>query len=94
MLTFILFVLPVVQSYINSVNYSYLLPDYEIPKWVYKKVFNYNKVDNIQDKIQYNLKKNTFSYESDINIDDIHYNTIEIVNLPFGLLQPINDYQI
>ena len=57
MLTLLFFILPFVQSYINSVNYSYLLPDYEIPKWVYKKVFNYNKVD----KIQYNLKKNTFS---------------------------------
>ena len=94
MLTLILFILPVVQSYINSLNYSYLLPDYEIPKWVYKKVFKFNKVNNIQDKIQYNLNKNTFSYESDISNDDIHYNTIEIINLPFGLLQPINHYEI
>ena len=75
----------------NNLNDD-LLPDYEIPSWVYKKVFKHNKIPN-RDK---NLKKEkpilvidrynepiTMSEEADI------FKAVQITKLPMGLLQPI-----
>ena len=33
------------------------LPDYKIPKWVYKKVFNFNKRTKLEDKNFYHQLK-------------------------------------
>lgn len=49
LILFVIFVLSVCYGFNSNgsirvkVNYDYL-PDYEIPKWVYKKVFSYNKM--------------------------------------------------
>ena len=71
-----------------------LLPDYEIPKWVYKKVFKHNKIPNRQkyikkdnldksNKFNTNKKFTTMSEEADI------FKAVQLTNLPMGLLQPI-----
>jgi hypothetical protein len=77
----------------NNLNDD-LLPDYEIPKWVYKKVFKHNKIPNRQkyikkdnldksNKFNTNKKFTTMSEEADI------FKAVQLTNLPMGLLQPI-----
>ncbi len=81
----------------NNLNDD-LLPDYEIPRWVYKKVFKHNKIPNRQkyikkdkldksnkfNKFNINKKSTTMSEEADI------FKAIQLTNLPMGLLQPIS----
>lgn len=77
----------------NNLNDD-LLPDYEIPRWVYKKVFKHNKIPNRQkyikkdnldksNKFNINKKSTTMSEEADI------FKAVQLTNLPMGLLQPI-----
>lgn len=78
----------------NNLNDD-LLPDYEIPRWVYKKVFKHNKIPNRQkyikkdkldksNKFNTNKKFITMSEEADI------FKALQLTNLPMGLLQPIS----
>ena len=56
---------------------------YEIPKWV-KKHFNKNKIPKFSEYNKRNKHSNPDNY---ITQEDAHYNTIQVCNLPFGLLQ-------
>lgn len=47
---------PKIQDEVVEINMNNL-PDYKIPKWVYKKVFNYNKKTILQDKNFYHQIK-------------------------------------
>ena len=63
------------------------LPDYEIPNWVYKKVFKHNKIKNKNSLNKLQEKRNNYIFNSD---EENMYNSIKVCNLPMGLLQPIN----
>jgi hypothetical protein len=63
------------------------LPDYEIPNWVYKKVFKHNKIKNKNSLKNLQEKRNNYIFNSE---EENMYNAIKICNLPMGLLQPIN----
>ena len=56
---------------------------YEIPKWV-KKHFNKNKIPKFS---EYNKRNKRYNPDNYITQEDAHYNTIQVCNLPFGLLQ-------
>ena len=62
------------------------LPDYEIPNWVYKKVFKHNKIKNKNSLNKLQEKRNNYIFNSD---EENMYNSIKVCNLPMGLLQPI-----
>ena len=78
---FSLLILTIILSYVygfsKKVVLTPYLPDYEIPKWVYKEVFSYNKPTTIKEKYK------TIDHE---------YNTIKKLKLPMGILQPYNKY--
>lgn len=63
------------------------LPDYEIPNWVYKKVFKHNKIKNKNSLKKLQEKRNNYIFNSE---EENMYDAIKICNLPMGLLQPIN----
>ena len=85
-----------ITRFMNNLNDD-LLPDYEIPRWVYKKVFKHNKIPN-RDK---NLKKENLKKEKPILVIDRYnkpitmseeaeiFKAVQITKLPMGLLQPI-----
>ena len=85
-LLFFFYILNLVNSFSNNINNHNLLPNYEIPKWVYKDVFEYNK--------PYKYKKNLVKkYKTNYHYNNIvDYNTIHKLNLPYALLQNINKY--
>ena len=63
------------------------LPDYEIPNWVYKKVFKHNKIKNKNSLKNLQEKRNNYIFNSE---EENMYNAIKVCNLPMGLLQPIS----
>ena len=63
------------------------LPDYEIPNWVYKKVFKHNKIKNKNSLKNLQEKRNNYIFNSE---EENMYDAIKICNLPMGLLQPIS----
>ena len=66
------------------------LPDYEIPRWVYKKVFKYNKIPNYsQYKIRKEEKENRM-IKALMNEEEQLYQAVKECKLPMGFLQPIN----
>ena len=85
MLSFICFLcsLNIILCFTNKSNMN-TLPDYEIPSWVYKKVFKHNKLYKYRkfDIVKYEYK----------NVSNIEYDTILKMKLPFGFIQPINHY--
>tara|TARA_X000000368_G_C23009022_1_gene702632 strand:+ start:1054 stop:1359 length:306 start_codon:yes stop_codon:yes gene_type:complete len=77
-----------------NVNHDYL-PDYEIPRWVYKKVFNHNKMSSMESS---KLKEKIMQYEQkteyiDEYIDeyDATYNMLIKLQMPLAFIQPINN---
>lgn len=90
-----LLTLNIVNSFTNRVKVIDLrnnvgantLPDYEIPNWVYKKVFKHNKIKNKNSLKNLQEKRNNYIFNSD---EENMYNAIKLCNLPLGLLQPIN----
>lgn len=89
-----LLTLNIVNSFTNRVKVIDLrnnvgvnnLPDYEIPNWVYKKVFKHNKIKNKNSLKKLQEKRNNYIFNSE---EENMYNAIKICNLPMGLLQPI-----
>ena len=77
----------------NNINNHNLLPNYHIPKWVYKDVFEYNKPYKYKKNVLKKYKKNVLKkYKTNYHDNIIDYNTIHKLNLPCALLQNINKY--
>ena len=55
------------------------LPDYEIPNWVYKKVFKHNKIKNKNSLKELQEKRNNYIFNSE---EENMYNAIKVCNLP------------
>ncbi len=84
-LLFLFYTFNLVSCFSNNINNHNLLPNYEIPKWVYKHVFEYNK--------PYKYKKNVLKkYKTNYHHNIVDYNAINKLNLPYALLQNINKY--
>tara|TARA_A100001035_G_C27626793_1_gene428081 strand:+ start:42 stop:314 length:273 start_codon:yes stop_codon:yes gene_type:complete len=66
-----------------------VLPDYEIPKWVYNDVFSQNKNSTID-----SYKKNNIKSKKYLNEFNMQYDMMKILNLPFGLMQNPNNHLI
>jgi hypothetical protein len=84
-----------VGDYREIINRNDLLPDYEIPNWVYKKVFKHNKIKN-KNNLKNLQEKNNKIHKSIIkrnelpSEDELIYNALITCNLPLGLFQPPN----
>ena len=84
-----------VGDYRKIINRDDLLPDYEIPSWVYKNVFKHNKIKN-KNNLKKLQEKNNKIHKSIIkrnelpSEDELIYNALVSCNLPLGLFQPIN----
>ena len=84
-----------VGDYRKIINNNDLLPDYEIPSWVYKNVFKHNKIKN-KNNLKNLQEKNNKIHKSIIkrnelpSEDELIYNALVSCNLPLGLFQPPN----
>lgn len=76
---------------ITNSRISHVYNDYDIPDWVYKKVYKHNKLtkSSLEKLKKINDDKNNNNYISEY---DAQYNSIINCNLPIGLLQPKSDY--
>ena len=63
------------------------LPDYTIPKWVYKSVFKDNMVTPTGLNRLKSRKERIIQLQNYISEYDVHYNTLIACGLPIGLLQ-------
>ena len=66
------------------------LPDYTIPKWVYKSVFKDNMVTPKGLNRLKTRKERIIQLQKYISEYDVHYNTLIACGLPIGLLQISN----
>ena len=85
----------IVNGYSNNVRINKFqknndLPDYETPRWVYKKVYKHNKIPNYsQYKIKKQEKENRMIKDL-MNEEEQLYQALKKFKLPMGFLQPIN----
>ena len=73
-------------------NHMDTLPEYQIPKWVYKKVFKHNVIPNYSLYKKRKEEKEIKLYKDLLNEEEQLYNLVKEYNLPMGLLQPVQKF--